>query len=96
LTLLQLEGLLDTFNRYFNLYVIYIDYFHYMQSLFQEHQPRGAGVYWRTSSSLMMGSCPVLVKEDLKMLRQPVAATPTALALRAEASTGVYWRTSSS
>jgi len=39
----QLEGLATTFGRYFNLYVIYIDYFHYMRSLSHEHQPRGAG-----------------------------------------------------
>ena len=39
----RLEGLATTFGRYFNLYVIYIDYFHYMRSLSHEHQPRGAG-----------------------------------------------------
>ena len=38
--LVRLEGLAVTFDRYFNLYV---DYFHYMRSLFHEHQPRGAG-----------------------------------------------------
>ena len=38
-----LEGLTATFGCYFNLYVIYIDYFHYMRSLSHEHQPRGAG-----------------------------------------------------
>jgi hypothetical protein len=31
-----------TFDRYFNLYVIYVDYFKYMRSLSHEHQPRGA------------------------------------------------------
>ena len=41
--LLRLEGLATTFDRYFNLYVIYVDYFHYMRSLSHEHQPRGAG-----------------------------------------------------
>jgi len=41
--LLWLEGLTATFGCYFNLYVIYIDYFHYMRSLSHEHQPRGAG-----------------------------------------------------
>jgi len=39
----RLEGLATTFGCYFNLYVIYIDYFHYMRSLSHEHQPRGAG-----------------------------------------------------
>jgi hypothetical protein len=32
-----------TFDRYFNLYIIYVDYFNYMRSLSHEHQPRGAG-----------------------------------------------------
>jgi hypothetical protein len=32
-----------TFNHYFNLYNIYVDYFNYMQSLSHEHQPRGTG-----------------------------------------------------
>ena len=41
--LVRLEGLAVTFDRYFNLYVIYVDYFHYMRSLSHEHQPRGAG-----------------------------------------------------
>ena len=35
--LLWLQGLAATFGRYFNLYVIYIDYFHYMRSLSHEH-----------------------------------------------------------
>jgi len=35
--LVRLEGLAATYDRYFNLYVIYIDYFHYMQSLSHEH-----------------------------------------------------------
>ena len=41
--LLWLEGLTATFGCYFNLYVIYLDYFHYTRSLSHEHQPRGAG-----------------------------------------------------
>jgi hypothetical protein len=32
-----------TLDRYFNLYIIYVDYFNYMRSLSHEHQPRGAG-----------------------------------------------------
>jgi hypothetical protein len=32
-----------TFDRYLDLYVIYVDYFNYMRSLSHEHQPRGAG-----------------------------------------------------
>ena len=43
LPLLWLEGLATIFGCYFNLYIIYIDYFHYMQNLSHEHQPRGAG-----------------------------------------------------
>ena len=41
--LLWLEELAATFGCYINLYIIYIDYFHYMRSLSHEHQPRGAG-----------------------------------------------------
>ena len=41
--LLCLEGLTATFGCYFNLYVIYIDYFHYMRSLSHELPARGAG-----------------------------------------------------
>jgi hypothetical protein len=32
-----------TFDCYFNLYVIYVDYFNYIQSLSYEHHARGGG-----------------------------------------------------
>jgi hypothetical protein len=87
----RLEEVAATFDRYFNLYVICVDYFNYMRSLSHEHQPRGAGVYRRTNSSLMMESCLALVREDLKMLQQPSAtATPTTSALGAETTAEVY------
>jgi hypothetical protein len=94
----RLEGLAATFGRYFNLYVIYIDYFHYMRSLSHEHQPRGAGGVLKDQfildNEVLSGA---LMRKDLKTLWQPsVTTTPTAPALGADATMRVHWRTNSS
>jgi hypothetical protein len=74
-----------TFDRYFNLYVIYVDYFNYMRSLFNQHQPRGAGDVPEDQFISDDGVLPSAREIRLKMLRQPSAtATPTTSALGAK------------